>query len=204
MKILLASTLVVLAFSSTLHAIAPIPIGSNLTVEVKHAGTMPKGLGDNIASPQPYGPHELFLISHVPTNIHSFNTKTNQITPIYDPSQTPAGIIPAGGFAMMNVAGNHAKNKVYMVFTSSTLPSGIPIRNLPDPDTDPSGGREDFLFIDTFNPALGFGNGNGGSGPLLNRDIYNIDAPDYTLFFAPSPLRSCTRSSSNSTTKRGH
>jgi hypothetical protein len=44
MKTLLYSTLVVLVFSSTLHAqpyIAPTPIESNLTVEVKLAGTMP-------------------------------------------------------------------------------------------------------------------------------------------------------------------
>jgi hypothetical protein len=177
--------------SSTLHAdpfIAPTPATSNLTVEVKLAGAMPMDPGDNIASPQPYGPHELFLISHRPTKAFSVDSITNQITQIYDPLQTPAGIEPVGNFALMNIAGNHAKNKVYMVFSSRTLPVSIPMRTLPDPDTDPSGGREDFIHIDTFNPSDGFGNGNGGSGELLDRNIYDIDAPDYTLFFGPIPI----------------
>lgn len=168
--------------------IAPTPVPSELTVEVEPAGIMPKAPGDNIASPQPYGPNELFLISHVPTNVFSLDTRAGEITQIYDPSQTPAGITPASAFALMNVAGDAAKNKVYMVITSRTLPPGIPTLDLPDPDTDPSGGREDFLYIDTFDPVNGFGNGNGGSGALLDRNIYDIDAPNYTLFFAPVPI----------------
>ena len=186
----LVPTLAALMCTSVLHAqsIAPTPSPSNLTAEVTYAGTMPINPGDNIASPQPYGDNELFLISHRPTTVFSVNTDSGTTTQIYDPSQTPAGIDPAGGFALMNVAGQPSKNKVYMVFTSRSLPVGIPVRYLPDPDTDPSGGREDFLFIDVFNPPGGFGNGNGGSGPLLNRDIYNIDASGFTLFFNPIPI----------------
>lgn len=168
--------------------VAPTPAASDLTVEVEPVGAMPKGPGDNIASPQPYGPNELFLISHVPTKVFSLDTRAGQITQIYDPSQTPAGITPTSAFALMNVAGDAAKNKVYMVITSQTLPPGIPTLDLPDPDADPSGGREDFLFIDTFDPFNGFGNGNLGSGPLFDRNIYDIDAPNYTLFFAPVPI----------------
>ncbi len=169
--------------------IAPTPAPSELTVEVAPVGTMPKAPGANIASPQPYGPKELFLISHVPTEVFSLNARDGEIVQIYDPSQTPDGITPASNFALMNVAGNAAKNKVYMVLTSTTLPPGIPSLGLPDPDTDPSGGREDFLFIDTFDPVNGFGNGNAGSGPLLDRNIYDIDAPAYTLFFGPNPIQ---------------
>ena len=204
MRLLLASTLFVLFYSSTLHAqlIAPTPSPSNLTVEVEYVGTMPKAPGfNNIASPQPYGPDELFLISHVPTNVFSVDTRTGETTQIYDFSQTPAGLQPAGAFALMNVAGDPAKNKVYMVISSRTLPAGIPTRDLPDPDTDPSGGREDFLFIDVFNPPAGFGNCNSPYDPLNpfdpsvcdgdeleNRDIYDIDAPLYRLFFGPVPI----------------
>jgi hypothetical protein len=190
MKYLLSSTLLFLLCSSVTFAqlIAPTPAASTLTVEVELAGTMPKYPGSNIASPQPYGPKELFLISHVPTEVFSLNTKTNQTTQIYGPAQTPSGITPAGAFSLMNVAGNHEEELVYMVFSSRTLPSGVPTRTLPDPDADASGAREDFLFIDTFDPVNGYGNGNGGSGPLLNRDIYDIDAPNYTLFFNPVPI----------------
>jgi hypothetical protein len=172
---------------SSADLIAPTPASSQLTVEVKLAGVMPKATGDNIASPQPYGSKELFLITHRPTQVFSVERRTGETTMIYNPAQTPADISPAGNFALMNVAGNADMNKVYMVFTSRTLPGGIPTRYLPDPD-DPSGGRENFFFIDTFNPIEGFGNGNGGSGPLLDRNIYDIDAPDYTLFFGPVPI----------------
>ena len=192
MKKWLVAALVCLLFAAPASAqaelIAPTPLPSQLTVEVTLAGTMPIAPGANINSPQPYGPSELLLISQNPTEVYSLDTASGEVTMIYDPSQTPAGIDPASAFALMNVAGNHAKNKVYMVFTSRTLPSGIPVRYLPDPDTDPSGAREDFVFIDTFVPENGFGNGNNGSGPLLDRDIYNIDAPDYTLFFNPVPV----------------
>ena len=191
MKNIFAIFIVLFVSTSTVHSelIAPTPSPSNLTVEVEYVGTMPTVSGfNNIASPQPYGWKELFLISHVPSSVFSVDTQTGQTTQIYDSSQTPAGLDPAGGFALMNVAGNPAKNKVYMVITSRTLPVGIPTRYLPDPDTDPSGGREDILFIDTFDPQNGFGNSNGGSGPLLDRDIYNIDAPLYRLFFNPVPI----------------
>jgi hypothetical protein len=192
MKLLLSSSLFALLYSSALFAqlIAPTPAASDLTVEVEYVGTMPKEgpFYNNIASPQPYGPHELFLVSHVPTNVYSVDTRTGQTTQIYDFAQTPAGLEPTGAFALMNVAGNPAKNKVYMVISSRTLPPGIPTRLLPDPDNDASGGREDFLFIDTFAPANGYGNGNGGSGPLYDRNIYDIDAPAYTLFFGPVPI----------------
>jgi hypothetical protein len=194
MKLFLCSSLLALLYSSALFAqlVAPTPVASDLTVAVEHVGTMPKDPGfNNIASPQPYGPHELFLISHVPTNVFSVDTRTGQTTQIYDFSQTPAGLQPAGAFALMNVAGDPAKNKVYMVISSRTSPPGIPTRYLPDPDTDLSGGREDFLFIDTFDPFNGFGNFNGsGAGlfPLFDRDIYNIDAPLYSLFFGSVPI----------------
>ena len=190
MKFLRSLTLLLVLYSSATFAqlIAPTPTASDLTVEVELAGNMPKSPGDNIASPQPYGPKELFLISHVPTNVFSVDTRTGNTTLIYDSSQTPAGLEPAGAFALMNVAGNHEKKLVYMVFTSRTVPPGIPRRSLPDPDTDPSGGREDFLFIDTFDPPNGYGNGNSGSGPLFDRNIYDIDAPLYTLFFGFVPI----------------
>ncbi len=187
----LACFSIALLFAASSYAqIAPVPIPSTLTVEVAPAGVMPAAPGANIASPQPYGTDELFLISHVPTEVFSFDTQTGATTMIYGPHQTPADIEPAGAFALMNVAGDAAKNKVYTVITSRTLPAGIPVRELPDPDS-PSGGREDFLFIDTFWPADGtggFGNGNGGSGPLFDRDIYNIDAPLFTLFFGSIPI----------------
>ena len=194
MKSLLSSTLFLLLYSSTLFAqlIAPTPAPSDLTVEVKFAGIMPKDPSfNNIASPQPYGPKELFLISHVPTNVFSLDARTDVITQIYGPSQTPAGITPAGAFALMNVAGDAAKNKVYMVLTSRTLPASIPTRYLPDPDADPSGGREDFVHIDTFDPVNGYGNFNGtglGVNTRPNQNIYDIDAPDYLLFFGSVPI----------------
>ena len=185
----LATFLSVAAVSGEL--IAPTPLSSNLTVRVERVGTMPLTPGDNIASPQPYGNRELFLISHRPTKVFSLETKGEKkglISEIYNDSDTPAGIDPAGSFALMNVAGNAAQNKVYMVITSRTRPDSIPVLNLPEPDNDPSGGYEDFLFIDTFDPANGFGNSNGGSGPLFNRNIYDIDAPNYTLFGGNIPV----------------
>lgn len=193
MKSLLALSLFALLYSSSLFAelIAPTPVVSNLTIKVSPVGIMPKNLGDNIASPQPYGTNELFLISHTPTKVFSFKTTTGDTVQIYDSSQTPSGITPTGSFALMNVAGNAAKKKVYMVITSTTVPGGVPILELPDPDTDPSGGREDFLFIDTFNPGMGYGNFNGSGAGIftrINQNIYDIDAPDYQLFFGPVPI----------------
>lgn len=194
-KLLLGSVLFALLFISKLHAqIAPVASPSNLMVEVKPAGTMPVEPGDNIASPQPYGFKELFLISHNPIAVYSFDTWSKTTKQIFDASQVPAEIEPAGTFALMNVAGNPLRKKVYMVFTSRTLPAGIPTSYLPDPDMDSSGGREDFEFIDTFAPELGYGNFNGsGTGEIeefkrFNQDIYNIDAPDYQLFFEPAPI----------------
>ena len=184
------SAILLLGTTSTFaQLIAPTPSTSDLTVEVEYVGTMPRSpFFNNIASPQPYGNRELFLISHVPTNVFSFDTKTGATTQIYGPSDTPTDIVPFGAFALMNVAGNAAKNKVYTVISSETVPSGTPTRLLPAP-SDPSGGVEDFLFIDTFNPPAGSGNGNGGSGPLFGRNIYDIDAPAYTLFFGPVPIK---------------
>ena len=167
--------------------IAPSPVPSALTVQVAPAGTMPKSSGANVASPQPYGSDELFLISHAPTAVFSFDVRDGAITQIYGSSQTPAGVTPTGTFALMNVAGDPDASKIYMVLTSTTVPDGIPTRALPDPDADASGGREDFSYIDTFDPDNGFGNSVGGSGPLLNRNIYDIDAPNYLLFGTAIP-----------------
>ena len=173
--------------------VAPTPAPSGLAIEVVLAGTMSKDPGANLASPHAYGEDELFLISHAPTEVFSLDVQGGGTTRIYDASRTPDGITTTGTFALASVAGDAAANKVYMVFTSTTLPTvpppGLPMLELPDPDSDPSGGREDFLYIDTFDPANGHVSSNGGSGPLLDRDIYDIDAPDYALFSFPSPIR---------------
>ena len=102
--------------------IAPTPLPSGLTVQVEPIGNMPLDTeGNNIASPQPYGPTELFLISHTPTKVYSLITKgknEGELTLIYDDSQTPAEINPTGNFALMNVAGDHAK-KLFIIYGHS-------------------------------------------------------------------------------------
>lgn len=179
-----------IASSAQVPLIAPMPAPSGLTLEVVPAGTMPRTAGANIASPQSYGRHELFLISHAPTEVYSLDVRDGVTTQIYEPSQTPAGITSAGSFALMNVVGDADDRKVYMVVTSTTLPTpGLTTLELPDPDGDPSGGREDFLYIDTFDPENGFWNANAGSGPLTNQDIYGFNEPAFTLFGSSSPLQ---------------
>ena len=83
--------------TAPVQIIAPIPVASELTVEVEYVGTMPKEDGyNNIASPQPYGNRELFLISHVPPKVFSVNTRNGDTTEIFGPADLPAGNLGFG------------------------------------------------------------------------------------------------------------
>ena len=180
---------------------APAAMPSDLTLKVELVGTMPTAGGpNNLASPVAYKHNEMFLIDQANANIFSYCTSKKEsqcdngsrLNQIFDAEDVPPGLGDPGGNrgpeAIINVAGDHAKNKVYIAFTATLRPESIPIHDLPFPE-DPSGGREDFIYIDGPPPMEVFYNSNNGSGPLLDRDIYRIDAPDFEIFFQAVPLR---------------
>lgn len=178
---------------------APVADLSDLTVKVELVGTMPTvGGPNNLASPVTYKKNEMFLIDQAYGNLYSYCTSNKvskckngtRLNQIFYTIDVPPSLGDPGGNreteAIINVAGNHAKNKVYIAFTATLRPAGVPIYDLPFPD-EPSGGREDFIYIDG-NPDTWY-NSNNGSGALLDRDIYRIDAPDFAIFWSPVPMR---------------
>ena len=178
---------------------APAAVLSDLTVKVELMGTMPTvDVANNLASPVAYKHNEMFLIDQANANLYSYctsdkvskcknGTRLNQI--FYTADVPPSLGAPGGNRgaeAIINVVGNHAENKVYIAFTATIRPTSIPVHDLPFPD-EPSGGKEDFIYIDGSQDA--FYNTNNGSGPLIDRDIYRIDAPDFAIFGSPVPMR---------------
>ncbi|GEM_PF-2688442 len=167
--------------------LAPAPSPSNISIKVELVDNVQTS--GNLGSPVANGKHELLIINQAEGKIFSYCTRKkakhcpteDRITEIFNPSMSPEGTELGSFQAVINVVGRPNKKVLYVALTSLTLPDNVPVKMLPFPD-DPAGGREDFLAIDVFP------NSNGGSGPLLDRDIYRIDAPNYSLFGGPIPI----------------
>ena len=153
---------------------APVAELSDLTVKVELVGTMPTvGGPNNLASPVIYKKNEMFLVDQANANLYSYCTSNKvskckngtRLNQIFYTADVPPSLGAPGGNrgleAIINVTGNHADNKVYIAFTATLRPAGIPIYDLPFPD-EPSGGREDFIYIDG-NPDTWYNSNNGGS-----------------------------------------
>jgi hypothetical protein len=56
--------------------------------------------------------------------------------PLLDNANLPPGVSPTGGEVILNVAANSSGSRLYVMFTSSTVPSGIPQRLSPRPGAD--------------------------------------------------------------------
>lgn len=185
----IASTLLPSTMFAEDPLVAPAPSPSNLTLKVEYVGNVSNP--GNLGSPVPHGWHELLIINQGEGKIVSYCTKKNadhcpspdRLSDVFDPSMSPEGLSLAfsTGSAVINAIGNPWKKKLYVAFTSATLPADVPLHHLPYPN-EPAGGQEDFLFID------GPFTSNDGSGPLLNRDIYRIDAPNFSFFGNPMPI----------------
>jgi hypothetical protein len=167
--------------------LAPSPSPSNIKLKVEFVAHVTNP--GNVGSPVSYGFDELLAVNQGEGKIISYCTKNDatecpspdRLSEIFNPSISPKEITLVPFISVINAVGIPHEDTLYVAFTSFTLPKGIPVHYLPFPD-DPAGGVEDFPFIDIF-PAS-----NGGTGPLLNQDIYRIGAPNYSLFGEPQPM----------------
>lgn len=103
---------------------------SDLTVRVDAAGQMPAAT--NSASPVVVG-SQLLLVDQT-GRLYRWDGANSH--PLLTPATMPASITPTGQEALLNVAANAAGDTLYVVFTSSSLPSGIPQRLSPRPGAD--------------------------------------------------------------------
>ncbi len=113
---------------------------SQLNVKIDYVGTMPYVLGPgffgdtpNLGSPVPVG-DQLFLLDQ---NNAIYRFDSNGISEVITIDDAPAGLTLDNRQSILNVASNAAANKVFVVYTSSTLPPELVGQNsiytLPDP-----------------------------------------------------------------------
>lgn len=113
---------------------------SELNVKVDYVGTMPFVLGPgffgdtpNLGSPVPVG-DQLFLLDQ---NDAIYRFDGNGISELLQIDNAPAGLTLGNRQSILNVASNAAGNKVFAVYTSSTLPPELVGQNsiytLPEP-----------------------------------------------------------------------
>jgi hypothetical protein len=103
---------------------------SKLTVRLDYMGRMPSST--NPTSPAVAG-SQLLLIDQWGYLDAWDGTSTHLLL---SPANAPAGIILVSSEALLNVAANATGTIVYVVFTSSTVPSGIPQLFSPRPGAD--------------------------------------------------------------------
>ena len=115
-------------------------IDSDLNVKLDYVGTMPFVLGPgffgdapNLGSPVPVG-EQLFLLDQ---NDAIYRFDNNSVSEVLQIDNAPAGLTLDNRQSILNVAANAAGNKVFVVYTSSTLPPELVGQNsvyaLPDP-----------------------------------------------------------------------
>lgn len=113
---------------------------SELNVKVDYVGTMPFVLGPgffgdtpNLGSPVPVG-NQLFLLDQ---NNAIYRFDGNGVSEVLQIDDAPAGLTLGNRQSILNVASNAAANKVFAVYTSSTLPPELVSQNsiytLPEP-----------------------------------------------------------------------
>ncbi|MDJ0552899.1 MAG: hypothetical protein QNJ68_00330 [Microcoleaceae cyanobacterium MO_207.B10] len=137
----IAGTFLVSGTAATAIELAPDLVSdSDLNVKLDYVGTMPFVLGPgffgdvpNLGSPVPVG-EELFLLDQ---NDAIYRVDTNNISEVLQIDEAPAGLTLDNRQSILNVAANAAGNKVFVVYTSSTVPAELVGQNstytLPDP-----------------------------------------------------------------------
>ena len=93
---------------------------STITLRAELVGTVPAG--GNATSPIAAGPHLLLL--NQAGSLYRWDGAAAQ--PILTAASAPAGVTPIGGEAMLNVAADASGTSVFVMFTSSSAPVGVP------------------------------------------------------------------------------
>jgi pimeloyl-ACP methyl ester carboxylesterase len=118
-----------LAFQAS--RIGPAPIKpSDLVVSIESVGRMPQAT--NAASPVVVG-KDLLLVDQA-GSIYRWDGSTPQ--PLLSSRTAPAALKLVGSEAVLNVAANEAGNVVYVVFTATSAPRGVPSRKSTRPGAD--------------------------------------------------------------------
>ncbi|HVQ41981.1 MAG TPA: Ig-like domain-containing protein, partial [Vicinamibacterales bacterium] len=98
----------------------PAIVPSTITLRADFVGTV--GTGGNATSPVAAGPH-LLLLKQL-GSLSRWDGVTAQ--EILTRASAPAGVVPVGDEAILNVAANAAGTSVFVMFTSSEAPAAIP------------------------------------------------------------------------------
>ena len=98
----------------------PAVTPSTITLRADLVGTVPAG--GNATSPIAAGPHLLLL--NQTGSLYRWDGAAAQ--PILTAASAPAGVTPIGGEAMLNVAADASGTSVFVMFTSSSVPVGVP------------------------------------------------------------------------------
>ncbi len=113
------------------QAFVPSPVrDSNLSVRLDLVGRMPSKI--NPTSPTMAG-SQLLLIDQIG---FVYRWDGTSAVKLLTPSTVPAGLKLTGPERVMNVAANASGAKLYVMFTSATVPGGIPRRMSPRPGTN--------------------------------------------------------------------
>jgi pimeloyl-ACP methyl ester carboxylesterase len=111
-------------------ALVPPPVkDAGLVLKIESVGRMPAAT--NAASPVP-ARGALLLIDQKGSLYRWDGTATQPMLS----ATMPAGLKPMGGEALLNVAASDAGNAVFVVFTSSSVPRGVPTRKSTRPGAD--------------------------------------------------------------------
>lgn len=136
----IAGTFLVSGTAMAIELAPDLVRNSDLNVKLDYVGTMPFVLGPaffgdspNLGSPVPVG-EQLFLLDQN-NAIYSFGS--NGVSEVLQIDDAPAGLTLDNRQSILNVAANTAGKKVFVVYTSSTLPPELVGQNsvytLPDP-----------------------------------------------------------------------
>lgn len=112
------------------YATPPLPADSDLKVEVEYVGQVPNNTLSaipNMASPVAHKKDLLFIDQQ--GAIFKWTKKENEVIKIFDVSQAPSELtfinnVPVSE-AILNVVGGRSKNTLYVMFSSTTLPSAL-------------------------------------------------------------------------------
>jgi subtilisin family serine protease len=118
------------AYTSPAPTSPPPATPSSITLRADLIGTL--GGGGNATSPIVAGA-QLLLLNQTGT-LYRWTGSAAQ--PILTAASAPAGVSPVGGESILNAAANPAGTSVFVVFTSSTVPAGVPQSVSPRPGAD--------------------------------------------------------------------
>ena len=106
--------------------LAPAPVQtSDLTVRLDLVGQIPTH--QNPTSPVSAGSH-LLLVNQAG---YVYRWDGAAANPLLTPSDFPAGIFPPGGESVLNVASNSSGSTLFVMFSTFTAPTGMPVSASP-------------------------------------------------------------------------